>query len=1384
MKKIIGFLSLLVVANASAQIIPQLGENQLIDETVFVTNQFTSGVRPAVVALDGPPAGAGQARSFALTWLQKEPEVSPEALIWVAIVDSDGELLAGPTAVASELRQGATGSWVIFGQPSIASDGQGLFSVVWPSFTRLGGAHFQSLLSRTFHPTANTNPGNDSVCPLDGLGAGPQDGSWNLDDIVLMDESLLDALVSQSGNIYEIEENPTGLDLAATPQGRFVMTFPDQRSAGNWGVFLAGTDLDVSGLGGNPQNGCPSGSGGLVPLDINPDAFGPIQVTPEGEYRVRPRLDINPNSQRTVVTWRNRFGEIQAQRFLRGGSPVGGRKLVAERSERTRITNHDPVVAYNPQGQIWIAWEQSFHENPDGRASSSILASWFDGDLNVVSEAAPLTTSQPPGNTTLMYPKRGVELLARDLEGNLAATWREDAVACGMRGATLSVGGANCVVEGDQFDEGAQSCQVSLTFNSTERPSCRVGLKIDPADDDDPSTWIRFREDIAQEWSNSESQLDTFLEFEQNTIGANRCAWLNNYGTSANQLLIVQRCPLWSFPIGCQPCEAEESATEQVVVNAMGAVEATPGQGTPDGLELESEGFESDIYVRWLQDGFNADNASYVPQVLFNDYPANPAIQRSAPALAMHRSGEFLVSWMQWDTNSISKVFTQSAEGPVELSINDIGILEGELGRAIANFTVTASKPYPRVAGDTDCTPAPTVSLLTADDTASTLTGDYELTEATLSFNYRDDGFGNPCGNEPPSAISFNVPVTNDTIFEDTESFLVDLFDEENAIVVKRQGIGVIVDNDLPEEVSFPSATFEICENGTIPQATAPRCPADNPNPRDFVELELTLEYIQEVDGTVEFQTMNGVDQGDTVGAIAGIDYEGISGEVQFLAGTDSAFLSVNLIDNAFTEPTKRFQVLLTDSVDLTLGAQNVATVLILNDDNCETPPQAYLPDPNQAVPFNLPAGGSDVERQGYLCVENISDNDGDGTIDGCPWESQLLDSDGNGVFLTLEDFARGQPGTADLVTDHCSLRPNTTGVIRYSADPNTPAGTGEGTEPRSDAIQFVDGSAEPASITIIQNGSSSCTPIVAPGSFQFLPVGGEGQFLVSFADAEACIAASWPVVVNGGGDWFTLESVDGSGTATSGSGPGLVTFSVAPVGFMEGDRQAEISVGNSSVTVNQEGAFYDHFSNGVPPDPSLWTYNDPDAWSEADTYLTGSSGGELTLIADPAFPGCSECALQTTMRIDSFSKGQATLYMWYRNPGEYLALSMDEFTNTWTLTQRTAGVDHVLRTLTSDILVGEEYSVILAFELEAGSNPIVLAYVGGQAMCPEPGSGGIVCTPWDPDPDDPDVDPVIGSGVVGLGVSGTTASFNYLDVLRADALQLPLDVIFMNNFE
>ena len=57
-----------------------------------------------------------------------------------------------------------------------------------------------------------------------------------------------------------------------------------------------------------------------------------------------------------------------------------------------------------------------------------------------------------------------------------------------------------------------------------------------------------------------------------------------------------------------------------------------------------------------------------------------------------------------------------------------------------------------------------------------------------------------------------------DSIFEGTESFFVDLFDEANAIVVRRQGIGAIVDNDPPEPVEFVEPVeIEIARRSTLP---------------------------------------------------------------------------------------------------------------------------------------------------------------------------------------------------------------------------------------------------------------------------------------------------------------------------------------------------------------------------------------------------------------------------------------------------------------------------------------------------------------------------------------------------------------------------------------
>lgn len=112
---------------------------------------------------------------------------------------------------------------------------------------------------------------------------------------------------------------------------------------------------------------------------------------------------------------------------------------------------------------------------------------------------------------------------------------------------------------------------------------------------------------------------------------------------------------------------------------------------------------------------------------------------------------------------------------PIQVSVNDVSIVEGQSGTSILTFTVT------RTGG----TGAFDVSFATADDTA-TAGSDYVATSGTLSF-----GAG-------VNTQTISVTINGDLTQEQTERFFVNLTNPtNNAVVIDGQGIGTI-SNDEP----------------------------------------------------------------------------------------------------------------------------------------------------------------------------------------------------------------------------------------------------------------------------------------------------------------------------------------------------------------------------------------------------------------------------------------------------------------------------------------------------------------------------------------------------------------------------------------------------------
>jgi subtilisin family serine protease len=110
-----------------------------------------------------------------------------------------------------------------------------------------------------------------------------------------------------------------------------------------------------------------------------------------------------------------------------------------------------------------------------------------------------------------------------------------------------------------------------------------------------------------------------------------------------------------------------------------------------------------------------------------------------------------------------------------QLFINDVSLIEGNVGKANATFTVNLSAPS---------TNTVTVQYTTANGTAKA-GEDYTTTSGTLTFNPGDIS----------KAIA--IPIIGNTISEPDETFFVNLSNPTKAIISDAQGKGTILNNDI-----------------------------------------------------------------------------------------------------------------------------------------------------------------------------------------------------------------------------------------------------------------------------------------------------------------------------------------------------------------------------------------------------------------------------------------------------------------------------------------------------------------------------------------------------------------------------------------------------------
>lgn len=224
-------------------------------------------------------------------------------------------------------------------------------------------------------------------------------------------------------------------------------------------------------------------------------------------------------------------------------------------------------------------------------------------------------------------------------------------------------------------------------------------------------------------------------------------------------------------------------------------------------------------------------------------------------------------------------------DSQVAVAIDDVSVVEGDVGSTTATFTV--SLPFP--AAETV-----TVNYATEEGTASA-GSDFTATTGTVTF---DPG-------ETSKAVA--VTVLGDTMFEDDETFIVRL-SGSSVPLSDDQGLGTILDDDpVPSAVIDDRSLLEGNSGFTV------------------FTFTVSLSAPTGVVSTVAFTTRDGT-------AVAPEDYVATSGTLTFQPGEQAKTIDVLVVGDTIKESHEGFTVLLSDPTNMQLADSRGAGT-IRNDD-------------------------------------------------------------------------------------------------------------------------------------------------------------------------------------------------------------------------------------------------------------------------------------------------------------------------------------------------------------------------------------------------------------------------------------------------------------------
>lgn len=320
-------------------------------------------------------------------------------------------------------------------------------------------------------------------------------------------------------------------------------------------------------------------------------------------------------------------------------------------------------------------------------------------------------------------------------------------------------------------------------------------------------------------------------------------------------------------------------------------------------------------------------------------------------------------------------------------------------------------------------------------------------------------------------------------------------------------------------------------------------------------------------------------------------------------------------------------------------------------------------------------------------------------------------------VSLTSEefDFEVSQAGCT-YALDQSAVAATASGDTSYTVNLDTPSvcswtavsraswilvqngtsGTGDGSievfvldnptvQPRTGTVSIGD-----QTLTVTQAGLA-CDYALNPSSINACPDG--RVFTLGIAATDGCLWTLHP-----GAAWISvLDGLSGEGSDQSN---GLIDLNLSETPRMAAVALRAQNIDVASTTVAQEGYLTFERFEGVRP--SDWSYTPDSVWTMDTGSLFGHALGVGAGLAIDQTVACRECEIEATLTLNSLGSSPSdvlTLLGWYRDAANHVGLSMNEFSNRWTLYQLDGGTRTSVSADVSKIIPNRPYALRLVFD-------------------------------------------------------------------------------------